>query len=258
MLLCSPGLQRRLKAAALHWLVSLFVVLAAAVIVFVSWYPYPFYLLAGGTELFWLLVTVDLIMGPLLTLVVFNYAKPQQVLRRDILVIVVLQLAALAYGLHALYLARPVYLVHEVERIQVVTAADIKGADLRGANAEFQTFPVHGIRLVGVRSARDDAEALESIELALAGRDVAFRPHWWMPLQEAHLSSMRERSVPWSLIRSKSTPIEIQQLNSLLTESGLSEAEVMALPLVSRHLVWTIVLRRQDASIVGYLPVDPF
>lgn len=247
----------RVKATGMHCLASVAVVLGAAALVFGVWYPSPFQALAGGADLFWLLITVDLIMGPILTMVVFSHTKPRLVLARDIFVIVTLQLLALGYGLYTIYLARPVFLVFEVDRLQVVVAADVNESDLNAAAAEFQTLPRWGWRLIGVRQAKNGAEALVSVEMALAGRDVAVRPDWWVPLGDAHLLAMRERAVAWPKLRASSVQAP-QQVDHLLQEAGLREHDVLALPLVNRHIVWTIVLRRDDASVVGYLPIDPF
>jgi len=49
--------------------------------------------------LFLIVVTVDVILGPLITLAVFNGVKPWTELRRDLAMVGVLQLAALGYGL---------------------------------------------------------------------------------------------------------------------------------------------------------------
>ena len=48
----------------------------AAGLVFALWYPYPYREISGGRELFLIVVAVDVIMGPLLTLAVFNRSKP--------------------------------------------------------------------------------------------------------------------------------------------------------------------------------------
>ena len=77
------------------------------------WYPYPYRELSGGRELFALVVAVDVVLGPLITLVIFNPAKTRRHLVMDFTVIGLLQVAALAYGLWTVFVARPVHLVFE-------------------------------------------------------------------------------------------------------------------------------------------------
>ena len=99
----------RWQAAGAHLTLSAVIgatVLAAMLFV---WYPEPFFDAVGGSRLILLLVGVDVVLGPLLTLVVYNPRKPR--LRLDLSIIAVLQSAALIYGVHVMFAARPVYVV---------------------------------------------------------------------------------------------------------------------------------------------------
>ena len=58
---------------------------------------YPYREISGGRELFLILMAVDVILGPLMTLTIFNRAKPWPELRRDLAIVVLIQLAALVY-----------------------------------------------------------------------------------------------------------------------------------------------------------------
>ena len=79
--------SRRLRAAikffSFHLAISVGVATLAAFFVFGVWYPYPYRELAGGRELFWLVVFVDVICGPILTLVLFNPGKTKKELFFD-------------------------------------------------------------------------------------------------------------------------------------------------------------------------------
>ena len=108
-----PSLKPRLRASAIHLAISLSVATLAALVVFGWWYPYPYRELSGGRELFALVVVVDVVLGPLITLVIFNVAKTRRHLMMDFTVIGLLQVAALAYGLWTVFVARPVHLVFE-------------------------------------------------------------------------------------------------------------------------------------------------
>ena len=70
--------------------------------------PEPLFTATGGNDLVMILVAVDVVLGPLITLIVFNPAKPLQADRASTsTVIAVLQLAALAYGIGVIAMARP-------------------------------------------------------------------------------------------------------------------------------------------------------
>ena len=121
--------KRRLRASTVHLGISLCIAALAAALVFGLWYPYPYGEISGGRELFLLVVAVDVVMGPLITLAIFNSTKPRRELIMDFTVVGALQLAALGYGLWTVFAARPVHLVFEYSRMSVVHAIDVD-ADL--------------------------------------------------------------------------------------------------------------------------------
>lgn len=249
--------KERGRAAAWHLLASLVVASLAAVLVFMVWFPYPYSDVAGGSGLFRLIVSVDVVLGPLLTFVVFNRAKPRKELWRDLSVIVVLQLAALTYGLNTVYQARPIYLVHEVDRFRVVTAVDIDPADLPHALPAFRALPHYGIRLIGVRSARDGDEFLHSLDLALAGKDISLQPQRWQELDDANRAEIRRRAKGLPYLRSKAG-VSLPALDRVVADSGIPPERIIGLPLVGRLYDWSVIMDTQDLRILGYLPIDSF
>jgi len=86
----------RLKAFAIHLAISALIALAVIGLVFFIWYPAPLHTATGVTQIFLLLLTVDVVLGPLLTLIVYKTGKKTLIM--DLTVIALLQLSALAYG----------------------------------------------------------------------------------------------------------------------------------------------------------------
>ncbi|MBA4266237.1 MAG: pilus assembly protein [Comamonadaceae bacterium] len=249
--------KSRSLAAATHLSVSLVVALLAAAMVFLVWFPYPFQEVSGGGALFKVVVVVDVVLGPVLTWVVFDRRKPRAELALDLSIIVALQLAALAYGLWSVYQARPVYLVHEVDRFVVVSAADIDPADLTQASPEFQHLPWTGIKLIGVRESRDGEERLQTLALALAGKDVSLRPNYWQTLSDANKEVIRQRAKPLQTLRDRSKSDE-RIVNQWLNNQSRPLDQLVFLPMVGRDQYWSTVLDASNLDIVGYLPIDGF
>src|SRR4030095_3232307 len=96
----------RFKAFAIHLAVSVLIAAIVLTLIIVIWYPPPYFDAMGGDVLLRLLIGVDVTLGPLVTLIIFDPAKPK--LELDLATIVVLQLAALAYGGYVMFEARPV------------------------------------------------------------------------------------------------------------------------------------------------------
>ena len=110
----------RWQAAAIHLGISAAIALAVVGAMRIAWYPAPYFDAAGGAMLLLLLVGVDVVVGPLLTLVVYSPQKKH--LHADLAVIAALQLAALAYGVSVMYGARPVYVAFAGDRFELVAA----------------------------------------------------------------------------------------------------------------------------------------
>ena len=191
----SFGGAARVQAAGIHLLISVIVAMLTAGVLFSLWFPGAFRAMAGGQSLYVLLVSVDICLGPLLTLAVFDVRKERRELRLDLAVIGLVQVVALAYGLHAVYVARPVAMVYEVDRFRLVTATDIAGDDLAKASSEYRDLPRLGPWLLGTRAPLVGAEQNEVIFTALKGRDIGSRPQFWQPY-DASIASALSRSRP--------------------------------------------------------------
>ena len=102
----------RWKAAAIHLSISAAIGLVVGALLLLVWYPPPYFHAAGADQLVLLLVGVDLVLGPLLTLILFRSGKKG--LKFDLAMIAVLQTTALVYGLSVVLQSRPVFLVSAV------------------------------------------------------------------------------------------------------------------------------------------------
>lgn len=249
-----------LPAVGVHLLVTLLVASVAAALVMLVWYPYPYAHVAGGRELFLLLVGVDLVCGPVLTMVLFDRRKPVAELARDLGFVVVVQLLALGYGLHAAWQARPLFVVHEVDRFRVITRADYLGADVDSAIAslprKLQPALLAGPVLVGTRPARDNDEHTKvMMEAVVGGRDFSQRPEFYVEYDAKYF----QRVVPMARALSRFVdhyPQTAQDAEAVLEPHRMGIEEALFLPVVGRQY-WIAILDKQGA-VLGYLPGDAF
>ena len=102
--------MNRFKAFAIHLGISAAVLAVILYFVFVWWYPDFFFASDGGGQGLRLVLLVDLVLGPVLTLVVFNPTKPE--LKRDLTIIGTLQAVCLAAGVYVVWSERPLALVY--------------------------------------------------------------------------------------------------------------------------------------------------
>ena len=65
----------RWKAAAIHLGLSVLIAATVVTVMLLVWYPPPYFDTMGGTGLLKILVGVDVTLGPLLTLIIFDPRK---------------------------------------------------------------------------------------------------------------------------------------------------------------------------------------
>ena len=246
----------RLHASGIHLGISLSIAALAAAVVFGLWYPYPYREISGGRSLFLLVVFVDVVMGPLITLVIFNRTKPRRELMTDFLVVGLLQLAALSYGLWTMFVARPVHLVFEYNRMAVVHAIDVDPALLSKAPRELQKLPMTGPTAIALRPFKDSAEQMDATIAAMGGAPLPARSDLWQPYRDSVADILKEAK-PAAELQTR-FPSQASLIHQAIESTGKTVAQLRYLPLLSRNDAWTVLLDAITAEPVGFIPLDSF
>jgi hypothetical protein len=251
----SQPLRQRTRAAALHLVLSAAVAAAASALVLALWYPTPFATISAGQQLLMLIVGIDIVVGPLITLAVFDVRKARTELVRDLSFVGVLQVAALLYGLYAAWQARPVIVALETDRLRVVRMIDIERADLLKAPAEFGTLAWTGPRFVATRMP-SATEQFESIERALLGQDLGMRPEFWRPDYE-RAAAFANAALPLMQL-SRRWPQHEAKLQRAVAATRVPAEQLGYLPILARRTDWSALVDKRDGTIVGYVDIDGF
>jgi len=114
--------KKRFKAFAIHFCISALLISVLLTIVVFRWFPNEF-IYAGGITGLKIIVGVDLILGPVLTFLVFDTEKAS--LKFDLAFIFLLQLSCLAGGTWLMYKERPVAQVLADDGIHIFSQADL-------------------------------------------------------------------------------------------------------------------------------------
>lgn len=230
----------------------------AAILVFWLWYPPPYDHLAGGLTLFGLIVIVDAVCGPLLTLIVFDQRKPRNELVRDLMTIGILQFSALVYGIYAVAQARPVFLAYEGNRYRVVTAIDVNSKKLMTALPQYRNLSWTGPRLVGAKLAQPtDPDYRASVIESIEGLPPSFRPERWVPYRTL-LSQLERQLRPIALLKLKH-PTAAKQIEHVLAKHHLTDENAGYLPLDATKATpadWSVIVKRSSGSVEAFLPLD--
>ena len=246
----------RLRASGIHLGISLSIAALAAALVFGVWYPYPYSEISGGRELFLLVVTVDVMLGPLITLAVFNRKKPWTELRRDLAFVGLLQIAALAYGLWTVAVARPVHLVFEIDRFRVVHAIDVPPEMLAKAPPQVDALPWTGPTVLSIRPFKDSAERMEATLAALQGASLGARPDLWQTYA-AGVPDVLKVAKPVAELKVR-FPQQALDIDQVLQKASKSPDKLLYVPMAGRKSFWTVFVDPTTAEVVATMPLDSF
>ena len=244
------------RYALRHLLLSLLIALASAAVVFGLWYPAPYRQMLDVGHIYLLVLVVDVVCGPLLTLVLASPKKSRRERWLDFSLIGAIQLVALAYGMHSVWVARPVALVFEADRLVVVTANEVNRDALPKAPSDLRQLPWAGVLKASTRKAGNNSEFMRSIDQGLAGISKAIQPDWWQPWADS-LPAMRQRAKPLAELMARK-PQAAPVLQDAARDAGHAAAELSYLPLVSSKTLDWVALLDGQMNMVGWAPVDGF
>lgn len=251
-------LKERLKASGIHLAISAVIFAVALYLIACVWYPDPLFSIAGGWQGVRIMLFVDMVLGPLLTLMVFDPSKGWSRLRFDLMCIAMAQGAALAWGFMAVHDQRPLAMVHWKGEFNVVIAEDYD---------QQRVTPDALDRFGDLRPARLTAVPPRSQEEA-AGATAYQMMEGLMPW---HLDFLHEPLIAhWEEIKQKSRQVagHLQQhpqteaaLATIEKKSGLGRDQLIYFPVNARYGEALLVFN-PEGEILGALEGtsydDPF
>jgi hypothetical protein len=244
----------RWQAAGIHLALSVVVAAIVLAALLLVWYPQPYFRLAGGANLMLVLIGVDVVLGPAMTLVVFNPAKKS--LRLDLAVIVALQVAALGYGISVIAQARPAYIVFAGDRFTVVGANTIDPESLASARPPYDTLPVDGPRIVGARMPSSAAERDKVMLLAAGGIDLPVLPRYYVPYEEV-AGDLKAKAQPLDALTARKPDVRAA-IDAAVAKLGVPRSSLAMLPVVGRLERGTALVEASSGKVLVVVPVDPY
>lgn len=247
--------REKFRAFSIHFATTLAVAALAAGLIFLVWYPAPFGTMVGGLKLFMLITGIDLALGPLISLVVYDSRKSRRALVFDYTVVGILQLAALAYGVYSVSQNRPVYVAFVKDRLEVIAAGEIAGQDWKdAADPQFASPPWRGPVLIATYVQPKDIN--DALDGGLTGRDIGLRPRFYVEYS-SQLGTIKRRVMPLSKLE-KRHPESSGLIEASLRELGRPAEDFGWLPVKHTRGFWTALVDLGSGYPVKYLPIDPY
>ena len=243
-------MSKRLKFFLGHLLISVLIALAALALVFFVWYPSPLAKAVGGTHIFLMLLAIDVILGPLLGLLVYKEGK--KTLKMDLTVIILIQIAALSYGLYSIAQARPVWIAFNNDRFELVRNNELKTENIAHAQPQYQQPTWLQPQYVAVKQAADPQEQqIEQMSAMLNGISLAQYPERYIALDQAK-TQIQSQVRDLSQLKQWNDEEMIQAVFSQYPQAN------GWLPLETYGLAMVVLVNKESASIIKIVDLRPW
>jgi hypothetical protein len=254
-------MKHRLFAFLIHLLLSGIIAAIAVTLVFFVWYPAPLHDAVGVTQIFLMLLAVDVVIGPMLTFVVYKPGKPS--LKFDLTVIALLQLSALSYGINTVFQGRPAFIVFSKDRFEIARASDIDPDSAKKALQSSNQAAIAGWtkpRWVAAVASPDPKRNQEILFSAVqGGPDWPLLPELFVPL--AHVKEqILKKAKPLQelrMLRGKNTSlnVETQDFSSL---QDWQDRSVKWLPLRGKVKDMVVLVDANSAAVIKVVDINPW
>lgn len=247
----------RLKASAIHLAISASIAVTISTLMLLLWYMPPLFSALGGQQVLLILLGVDVTLGPLVTLIIFNPKKSRRALTFDLTLIGLIQASALIYGMTIVFHARPVFAVFTKDSFDLVTANSIRDEDLAKARyPNYRSLPLTGPIYVYSEMPTAIKEKNEVIMGMLSGKDLPEFPQYYKPYAE-HMMAVARAAKPLAELK-KINPSDPDKIDAAINASGRNEADLSYLPMRAKYRDLAVLVGKSDGKIIGLLKLRPW
>jgi hypothetical protein len=226
----------RLKAFGLHLLASASALTLVLGALYFGWYRWPGWYLTDVKTVVFVMIGVDVVLGPTLTFIIASNNKPRRELARDIGIIVAVQLCALIYGATQLWNGRPLYYAFSENVLQLVQAYDIEADEAARGRLENPEFAPHWYSLprwiwAPLPHALEERQKIVTAAVT-GGDDVISMPRYFKSWEQG-LPSLREKLKRVDDVAYFARS-EKKRLSERMQAAGLPTDQLNAMPLTGR------------------------
>lgn len=242
----------RFQAFVIHLLISSGILGAFLSIVFFVWYPQPFFIVEGLVQIVWVLVGVDIVLGPTLTLVVFKSGKPG--LKRDMSIIAGIQILGFLYGAHTFFTERPAYAVmYDSDYFDVISASSMKEIDKSDAVLDYSGIGGPVIVYVDAPTEIDELKIILE-DMKKGGPSIDRRPEYFKPL-EGYINKKFKYS--WDLDELQKISGNEAEISKFKSKYGERVNEFAFFPITGKVTSRLLAIDKKAETVVDYVDINP-
>lgn len=246
--------KSRYSAAGVHFLSSLFIFSLLLWIIIKIWYPQPFFSSSGGWQGLKIVALIDLVLGPLITLIIYNSTKSKKELMTDVGTIIILQLAVLSFGIHTIYSERPVAITFWESEFYSIPASALnkQGIGIEQLNQFSDQFPA----LIYAKKPKTKDGLEEMVKIVEEKNTPPTQQFFLYESATHHISEILQHSININKIISANKDMA-KKLESILKETKTKQEDNYYLPLKSRYQN-IILIFNSKLKQIGYIKAPYF
>jgi hypothetical protein len=235
--------MNRFGAFAVHLGISLVIFAVLGYLIVFHWYPDFFFASDGGWQGVRIVALVDLVLGPLLTLIVYKAGKPS--LKFDLTTIAVIQAVALTAGVWVVYTERPIAMVFSDGSFTSMSADDYREVDQ--ALPDLAPFAGNPAWVSVVLPEDPREQAVIRGEAYRASIPLRTKVDLYQPFSLDHIDPLVDGVSRDILIdRDRQTPF----LDEFLAENGGTVHDYLFLPFGTRFSFSLLAMRLEDNELI--------
>lgn len=243
-------MTKRLIFFLSHLSISILLALIIIAWVFLIWYPQPLAQAVGVAHIFLMMVAIDVVLGPILGF--FVYKEGKKTLKFDLSVIILIQLSALGYGLYSIAQGRPVWLVYNVDRFELVRNNEIIDTNIQKVQAQFRNPSWFKPKFAAVQIAKNSEERSKNMfEELLGGVSLAQRPERYVGLAQVK-PQIQKRAQNLNELEKYNSK---QQVKTVLKKYPSADAWV---PLKANAIDMVVLMNKNSAQVVKIVDLRPW
>lgn len=243
-------MTRRISFFLGHLSISILFAILILILVLGYWYELPLAKATGVTQIFFILLFIDIIIGPCLSWLVYKEGK--KTLRFDLSVIIFIQIIALFYGIYTIEQGRPVWLVFNVDRFELVRKNELVDSNIQQAQPKFQQAPWLKPQFAATEFAKDiEQRNNEMFVEVFSGISISQRPERYVELTQAK-AQIQQRALPLEELESYNSKTEVEQTLGKYPNTNAW------LPLKANAIDMVVLINKEKAEVIQIVDLRPW
>ncbi|WP_433847573.1 TfpX/TfpZ family type IV pilin accessory protein [Acinetobacter proteolyticus] len=238
-------MSKRIRFFIGHLSISLIFIALLFMLIHFIWFIPPLDSATGILPIFFMLVIIDLFIGPMFGFLVYKEGK--KTLKLDLSVVILLQVCSFAYGAHIIFEARPVWIVYNSDKYDLVQKFEVIKSDESLIQPAFRSESLFYPQYAAIKPLPNSERFVE----LQSGMSVVQKPERYVDISSAK-SKIQDKSKNLSLLHLYNDSNLVQRI---LKKYPQATAFV---PLKANAVDMTVLINKEKGEVVKIVDLRPW